>query len=144
MITLIIIYRLSNHYQFSSLSLTCEARRHLGSGPHSMRIEMFEHGGGAGMIFRYKGADTANKMIVVPETAMRKRGGGAGFKEEVFYFSQKGHCGNLKNRKPKMVRTVQVVVCQNIPHSLFFRLAPVALKEFFGREGAPKYRLSSS
>jgi len=86
-----------------------EATRHLGSGPHSIRIEMFEHGGGAGMIFRYEGADTANKMIVVPETAMRKRGGGAGFKEEVFYFSQKGHCGNLKTRKPKMVRTVKVV-----------------------------------
>merc|ERR1719253_2489990 len=42
-----------------------EATRRLGAGWHLMRLEMFERGGAAGMLLRYRGLDTANRWAVV-------------------------------------------------------------------------------
>jgi len=41
-----------------------EANRRLGSGWHLVRLEMFEKGGHAGMMFRYRGPDTGNRWTV--------------------------------------------------------------------------------
>jgi hypothetical protein len=48
-----------------------EATKYIRRGRRTVRLEMFERGGGAGMIFRYRGSDTGNKMIVVPLKAMK-------------------------------------------------------------------------
>ena len=41
------------------------ARRGVNAGWHLVRLEMFERGGHAGMLFRYHGPDTSNRWIVV-------------------------------------------------------------------------------
>merc|ERR1719149_457058 len=87
-----------------------EATKRLGGGWHLVRLEMFEHGGHAGMLFRYRGPDTGNRWTVA-------RAGGrkaptrhkityrAGlFMENVFYFRQGRNCQNLNGRRPNMAR----------------------------------------
>jgi hypothetical protein len=89
-----------------------QAQRNFGFGKRNIRIEMFERGGHAGMIFRYKGPDTGNRMITVPATAMRKTAKGiaaSGVLEEAFYFGQGGRCPNLLGRKPNKARAVRVI-----------------------------------
>ena len=58
------------------------------------------------MIFMYKGPDTRNKMIVVPEEVLTPTTPKVppltnGLKEEVFYFKQRGCLANLKGRKAR-------------------------------------------
>jgi hypothetical protein len=86
-----------------------EGERLLGSGPHMLRLEMFERSGNAGMVLRYRGPDTRSKMIVVPTRVLRKTTRGTGLKEEVFYFGQTQRCQNLNGRRPNMARTVKAV-----------------------------------
>jgi hypothetical protein len=50
---------------------TKEGQRTLNAGPHSLRLELFQFEGKAGMILKYKGADTGYDMIVVPARALR-------------------------------------------------------------------------
>merc|ERR1719424_2764690 len=65
----------------------------MANGPHTMEVTFFERGGGAGIYLKYKGADTANQLWVVParqsvkfmangphtmEVTFFERGGGAG------------------------------------------------------------------
>ena len=41
-----------------------EANRYIKGGWHLVRLEMFERGGHAGMLFRYRGPDTGNRWRV--------------------------------------------------------------------------------
>jgi len=87
-----------------------EASKRLKGGWHLVRLEMFEKGGHAGILFRYKGPDTGGRRwAVVRARGMRQIGHRATyraglFRENVFYFGQGGKCQNLNNRKPKMAR----------------------------------------
>ena len=74
-----------------------EGIKHLRPGTHAVRLEMFERGGHAGMMMRYKGPDTRNrwKVMRAHRSGYHK---GAGWREEVFYFGQGGRCQNLKGR----------------------------------------------
>ena len=79
-----------------------------------MRVEMFERGGHAGMLFRYRGPDTGNRWTVARAGGKGKRGGKRGgarasyrkglFREQAFYFGQGGRCQNLNGRRPNMAR----------------------------------------
>ena len=42
----------------------------LAKGYHNIELQFYEHRGGQGMIFYYKGPDTSNRQIVVPSTAL--------------------------------------------------------------------------
>ena len=85
-----------------------QTRKHIRAGWRLVRLEMFERGGHAGMLFRYHGPDTGNRWAVV--RASGKRGGypityRAGlFRENAFYFGQGGRCQNLIRRRPNMAR----------------------------------------
>ena len=73
---------------------------------------MFERGGHAGMLFRYRGRDTGNRWTVVRSSALgkrprRARADGHGFVERVYYFAQGGRCQNLNGRRPRMTRRVR-------------------------------------
>jgi len=103
---------------------TRKGNKFLTNGPHSVELLFFERGGGAGMIFRYAGGDTADRMRVVPERVLlpskhKAKATAAvkltskGLKEEVFYFRQGGRLPNLKGRKPSMTRTSSVVNYKN-------------------------------
>jgi len=89
--------------------------KQLASGLHAVRLDFFENGGGAGMIFRYKGPDTAMRMKIVPETNLKPSAPmGAmsakaklGVKEEVYYFNQGRRLKNLVTRTPNLVRNVE-------------------------------------
>ena len=82
-----------------------QAVKHLRTGAYAVRLEMFERGGHAGMLFRYKGPDTGNRWRVARASSSR---GGSGFREQVFYFGQGGRCQNLRGRRPNMARKVKV------------------------------------
>ena len=86
-----------------------EATKKLGGGWHLVRLEMFERGGHAGMLFRYKGGDTGNRWAVARARGMRKSGHRATYRhglfmENAFYFGQGNRCQNLNGRKPNMAR----------------------------------------
>ena len=88
-----------------------EANRRLGGGWHLVRLEMFERGGAAGMLFRYRGADTGNRWTVVRASGKRSRRRGtpatyrAGlFRENAYYFGQGGRCQNLNGRRATHAR----------------------------------------
>ena len=91
-----------------------QTRRHLHAGWRLVRLEMFERGGHAGMLFRYHGPDTGNRWAVVRASGTRKvahrptyRHGV--FMENAFYFGQGGRCQNLNGRRPNMARWRQVM-----------------------------------
>lgn len=50
---------------------TKEGKAILESGDHEFSSEMFEGGGGAGMIMYYKGPDTGNAKVVMPQSAFQ-------------------------------------------------------------------------
>ena len=77
------------------------SRRHVRAGWHLVRVEMFERGGHAGMLFRYRGPDTGNRWRVVRAV---RNAGGSSLKEQVYYFGQGGRCQNLNSRKANMAR----------------------------------------
>jgi len=72
---------------------------------------MFEKGGYAGMIFRYRGPDTRNRMVVPSGSTVRFVPGN-GFKEQVYYIGGMLRVPNL-NRNPAMSRIVPHVVYGN-------------------------------
>ena len=79
------------------------------AGWHLVRLEMFERGGHAGMLFRYHGLDTGNRWAVVRASGLRRSGHRATyraglFRENAFYFGQGGRCPNLNGRRPNMAR----------------------------------------
>jgi len=84
-----------------------EASRSLVKGQHSVRIEMFERGGYAGMIFKYRGADTGNRMRLVSGNAI-KLVRGRGFMEQVHYLGNVRNFPNF-NRSPAITRVVNRV-----------------------------------
>jgi hypothetical protein len=92
---------------------TKEGTNNYGAGAHAIRLEFFEKKGLAGMVFKYKGSDTSNNKVVVPQHRLRKLVSGPtgpkGLQEEVFYFSQGKELKNLKGRKPNVKRVVRVV-----------------------------------
>ena len=74
-----------------------------------MRLEMFERGGHAGMLFRYHGPDTGNRWAVARaggrrHVAYRATYRAGLFRENAFYFGQGGRRKNLNNRRPNMAR----------------------------------------
>ena len=86
-----------------------EAAKHLRAGWHLVRLEMFERGGAAGMLFRYRGPDTANRWATVRasgrrQVATRPTYRAGLFRENVYYFGQGGRCQNLNSRKANMAR----------------------------------------
>jgi len=64
---------------------TKEGSIDLDAGEYPFWTEVFEGGGGAGMIVYYKGPDTGNKKIVIPTTAFP-----GGVNELVYSFRQNG------------------------------------------------------
>ena len=50
----------------SSGSVTRRSKRWLEAGLHPLRIEYFQRGGDAKLLFRYSGPDTEDNMIIVP------------------------------------------------------------------------------
>lgn len=50
----------------------------MAAGKHPFWAEMFEGGGGAGMIMYYQGPDTGNQMVVVPENVLSSSLEGSG------------------------------------------------------------------
>ena len=94
-----------------------EASKHLRAGWRLVRLEMFERGGHAGVLFRFRGADTGNRWAVVRASGHRSRRSGhrityrhGRFMENAFYFRQGRKCPNLKGRKPNMARWKHVRV----------------------------------
>ena len=86
-----------------------QTRRHVRAGWHLVRLEMFERGGHAGMLFRYHGPDTGNRWAVVRAGGRRQASYPTTyrhglFRENVFYFDQGGRCQNLNGRRPNMAR----------------------------------------
>ena len=86
-----------------------EASKSLRKGWHRVRLEMFEKGGHAGMLFRYKGRDTGNRWVVVGAPPKGKKTKApiyrhGVFRENVFYFGQGRRCQNLNRRKANMAR----------------------------------------
>merc|ERR1719450_1207336 len=71
-----------------------EASRYRRHGWHLTRLEMFEHGGHAGMLFRYKGPDTRHRWYIARAGGRRaprhhRATYRAGlFRENAFYFRQ--------------------------------------------------------
>ena len=88
--------------------------RTLPVGLHGIRIDMFERGGGAGCKFKYKGADTRNRKIIVPSSVLRQNPTLGGLSEEVFYFKQGSNLPNLNGRTPNQARHVDQVNPTNI------------------------------
>jgi hypothetical protein len=83
---------------------------------HAIKLKQFERGGGAGMIFRWKGADSGDKKELVPKKVLRKVAGlppvadpNAGLREEAFYFKQSKKLGRLRGRVPNKFRVVDFV-----------------------------------
>ena len=100
-----------------------EVTKHLRGGWHLVRLEMFERGGHAGMLFRYKGSDTGNRWSVVRASGRRHvahrviyRAGL--FRENTFYFGQGGRCANLNGRRPNMARWKHVIIFLSLCASL--------------------------
>jgi len=95
------------------------ARRHVHGGWRLVRLEMFERGGHAGMLFRYHGPDTGNRWLVVKAKGRRHRSGHkityrhGLFMENAFYFGQGCHCQNLNGRRPNMARWKHYVNYRN-------------------------------
>merc|ERR1719183_2118602 len=95
-----------------------QTRRHMRAGWRLVRLGMFERGGHAGMLFRYRGPDTGNRWAVarargkrhVPTPATYRAGL---FRENVYYFGQGGRCQSLGNRKANMARWRQTVSYRN-------------------------------
>jgi hypothetical protein len=81
-------------------------------GQHLLRIEMFQKGGQAGMIFQYKGRDTQNRMKTVAGKALNYVAAN-GFKEEVFYTGQTYTTMPNLRRNAVMERVVPHVVYAN-------------------------------
>ena len=87
-------------------------------------MEMFERGGHAGMLFRYRGPDTGNRWRVARSTGTgrrsraRRSSGGSGFLEQVFYFGQGSRCQNLNGRRPNSARRVKDSVLYSKRESL--------------------------
>jgi len=89
-----------------------QGRKSLGKGEHPLKLEFFERGGKAGMLFRFKGADTRNRWsfgqsnVYCSRALRRKASRKSGLKEETFYFRQGRGVPNLQRRRPNRVRTV--------------------------------------
>ena len=108
-----------------------EATKNLRAGWRVVRLEMFERGGHAGILFRYRGPDTANRWVVVRASGKRggKRGGARAsyrkglFREQAFYFGQGSRCQNLNGRRPNMARwrRVRALPCM-ITCSVFMKM----------------------
>jgi hypothetical protein len=75
---------------------------------HAIRIEFFQKGGGAGIIFKYQGPDSGNRLVSAAP-AFRDSPVLPGITEEVFYFAQGSKLPNLNDRKPNQVRVVDEV-----------------------------------
>ena len=91
-----------------------EANRYLRAGWRLVRLEMFERGGHAGMLFRYHGPDTGNRWAVVRAGGRRVRNYPITYRhglfmENAFYFGQGGRCQNLNGRRPTHARWKHVL-----------------------------------
>merc|ERR1719498_1893458 len=76
-------------------------------GSVPIRIDYYQGGGGAGIIFRYKGADTDNQEQVVPNLRLQATFAYSGFVQEHFYFNKMdGRVPNLANRRPNLIRSI--------------------------------------
>ena len=115
-----------------------QARPYMRAGWALIRLEMFERGGHAGMLFRYHGPDTGNRWAVVRASGRRQSNFPVTyrhglFRENVFYFGQGGRCQNLNGRRPNMARWKHVKplslahgemdmmrkMCSRVPDSIY-------------------------
>ena len=93
-----------------------QARPHMRAGWRLVRLEMFERGGHAGMLFRYHGPDTGNRWAVVRAGGRKQKANykityrHGLFMENAFYFGQGGRCQNLNGRRPNLARWKHVRV----------------------------------
>jgi hypothetical protein len=76
---------------------------------HALKIDYFNRDGGNGCVFKYKGRDTSEKAVVVPQSALLANPVLAGLTEEVFFFDQSNSLTNLTGRTPNMARGVDHV-----------------------------------
>merc|ERR1712127_554816 len=97
--------------------------RNLRRGSYRVKVAVFEHGGGFGCIWRYRGADTRNRMILVgqnsrsisqcrrktrrPRRSVRRRRARrncrSGLKGELFYRGGMRSLPHMGNRRPNKV-----------------------------------------
>jgi len=54
-------------------------------GPHALIVDMFQKGGGAGLVLKWKGADSNDKWEVVPASAFQTKGGHLNYEEKAVY-----------------------------------------------------------
>jgi hypothetical protein len=81
----------------------------MNAGSTSIRIDYFQGEGGAGCIFRYKGADTSNEEAIVPQRALTSLPLGDNFRQEEFDFGQGDNVPNLDGRSPDKVKLVSTI-----------------------------------
>jgi len=97
-----------------------QANKDISAGFHSLKLEYFERGGHAGMLFKLKGPDTANAWSYgqsyiyhgeaeVARTVKAKNHSESGFREEAFFFSMGDRIPSLAERSPDMVKRVKKV-----------------------------------
>jgi hypothetical protein len=97
-----------------------QANKDISAGVHSLKLEYFERGGHAGMLFKLKGPDTANAWSYgqsyiyhgeaeVARTVKAKNHSESGFREEAFFFSMGDSIPSLAERSPDMVKRVKKV-----------------------------------
>jgi len=108
-------------------SKTVEGQKELGSAQHLIGIEYFQNVGSSCMQLKYKGSDTLDKLIVVPDRVLKAPGHPTrsdssvteGWTEEIFYFDQddtstRALATAFDQRLPDMVRTVPSVNYYNM------------------------------
>jgi len=91
-----------------------EAHMVVADRPHQVRLEFFEKGGAAGMVLKYSGPDSSNKMIIIPGNSFQQMAGEnshrtGGLKEEIFYFDQGASLRGLNSHRPAKVRVAKTV-----------------------------------
>jgi len=57
----------------------------LSAGPHSLKLEYFQRGGGTGVVLKWQGPDSDGDWQVVPESAFKTKGGNLNYEEKAIY-----------------------------------------------------------
>jgi hypothetical protein len=98
---------------------TVEGKKEMAEGAQLILLEYFNRLSDPCMAFKYKGADTFDKLIVVPDHVLKAPDNPAtrefdshvdeGIAEEIFYFDQKDANPDLSGRLPDLTRKVSAV-----------------------------------
>jgi hypothetical protein len=84
---------------------TKKSTRSMETGSYTIRVEMFERGGGAGCKFKYSGPDTNSVSRIVPRRALKQTSSRMGLLRQIYNFRQGRNVPNLKTRSPSSTGT---------------------------------------